>query len=143
MQTAGTPLRQYFARPRVGLDDAGAVLDEQLLRDVADEIVGVGGVMGVVLGGSRASGEHTPASDVDLGLYYRPPLDVVELQVTARRRAGPAATAGRLPGAPDRFTERAHTALAHLGRQPHDLERALALAEQLLADTSAACRAVP
>ena len=33
-------------------------------------LVGVAGVTGVVLGGSRARGDHLPESDVDLGLYY-------------------------------------------------------------------------
>ncbi len=46
------------------------------LRGMAERLTQVGGVVGVVLGGSRARGEHVPESDVDLGLYYRPPLDV-------------------------------------------------------------------
>lgn len=37
-----------------------------------------------LLGGSRARGEHTPESDFDLGLYYRPPLDIDALQDLAR-----------------------------------------------------------
>lgn len=51
-----------------------------------------------MLGGSRASGTHTPDSDVDLGLYYRPPLDVDALGALAREVAGPAATVTQ-PGA--------------------------------------------
>jgi hypothetical protein len=43
----------------------------------------VGGVVGVVLGGSRARGTHRPDSDVDLGLYYRGRLDVASLQALA------------------------------------------------------------
>jgi len=51
----------------------------------------VDGVTGVLLGGSRARGDHTPESDVDLGLYYRPPLDVATLGLLAREVSGPAA----------------------------------------------------
>ncbi|WP_380158992.1 nucleotidyltransferase domain-containing protein [Kineococcus sp. R86509] len=47
---------------------------------VAARLVGITGVVGVTLGGSRARGEHTPDSDVDLGVHYRPPLDVAALQ---------------------------------------------------------------
>ncbi|WP_373368057.1 hypothetical protein [Kineococcus rubinsiae] len=41
------------------------------------------------LGGSRARGEHTPSFNVDLGLYYRPPVDVAALTLLARELAGP------------------------------------------------------
>lgn len=44
-----------------------------------------------MLGGSRARGEHTPESDVDLGLYYRPALDIAALGDLAREVAGPEA----------------------------------------------------
>jgi len=67
------------------------VLDEQRLQGLAAEIVEVEGVVGVALGGSRARGEHTPESDVDLGLYYRQPLSVEALRAVARRVVGPAA----------------------------------------------------
>jgi hypothetical protein len=53
--------------------------------------VEVPGVLGVVLAGSRARRGHTAESDVDLGLYYRPPLDVEALGELARRVAGPQA----------------------------------------------------
>ena len=43
----------------------------------------MGGVTAVMLGGSRARGEELPGSDVDLGLYYRPPLDVAGLRELA------------------------------------------------------------
>jgi len=46
------------------------------LAAIAGRLVGVEGVVGVLLGGSRARGTHHPDSDVDLGVYYRPPLDV-------------------------------------------------------------------
>ncbi|WNV74300.1 nucleotidyltransferase domain-containing protein [Geodermatophilus sp. DSM 44513] len=74
---------------RVGEDDQ--VLGEQRLGNLADHVVGVSGVVGVVLGGSRARGEHTRDSDVDLGLYYRQPLDVDALSALARQLAGPGA----------------------------------------------------
>jgi hypothetical protein len=64
---------------------------------LAERLVTVGGVVGVLLGGSRARGEHHPDSDVDLGVYYRPPLDVDGLGALAREVAGPSATVTR-PG---------------------------------------------
>ena len=45
------------------------------------------GVVGVALGGSRATGTHQPDSDVDLGLYYRAPLDVAALRALAAEAA--------------------------------------------------------
>src|SRR3954451_24531485 len=42
------------------------------LTGMARRLTTAGGVVGVVLGGSRARGDHTAESDVDLGLYYRP-----------------------------------------------------------------------
>ena len=45
------------------------MLGEQRLVNLADRVVEVSGVVGVVLGDSRARGEHTEDSDVDLGLY--------------------------------------------------------------------------
>lgn len=47
------------------------------------------GVVGVMLGGSRARGEHLPESDVDVGLYYRSPLDVPALRALAEQVSGP------------------------------------------------------
>ncbi|WP_369133992.1 nucleotidyltransferase domain-containing protein [Modestobacter sp. I12A-02662] len=52
------------------------MIGEQQLADLAHRLTAVGGVVGVVLGGSRARGTHTATSDVDLGRYYRHPLDV-------------------------------------------------------------------
>jgi predicted nucleotidyltransferase len=65
------------------------VLGDARLHELADRLTGVRGVAGVVLGGSRARGTHTPESDVDLGVYYRPPLDTAALGELARRVAGP------------------------------------------------------
>lgn len=67
-------------------------MDEQT---IADRLVEVPGVVGVALGGSRARGEHLPDSDVDLGLYYRAPLDTAALQ----------ALAGELSDGPTAVTE--------------------------------------
>lgn len=58
--------------------------DDRLLNNLAAQLGQVRGIVGVVLGGSRARGEHTESSDYDLGLYYRQPLDTNAL---ARLRA--------------------------------------------------------
>lgn len=73
-------------------------LDDARIRELAAALVDVPGVAGVLLGGSRARGDHTPESDVDLGLYYRPPLDVDALGALARAVAGPDAEV-TVPGA--------------------------------------------
>ena len=67
------------------------VITQETLQLVADQLVAVDGVQAVLLGGSRARGDHTPDSDFDLGLYYEPPLDVAALQSLARSVAGPEA----------------------------------------------------
>lgn len=65
------------------------------LRELAGMLVEVPGVVAVMLGGSRARGAALPDSDVDLGLYYRPPLDVPRLRelaaAVAEARSGSAA----------------------------------------------------
>ena len=66
-------------------------LTDARLAEVAAQVAGVPGVVGVVLGGSRARGTHTADSDTDLGVYYRGPLDVVALAAVAKRIGGPAA----------------------------------------------------
>jgi hypothetical protein len=58
------------------------------LGEIATSLVGVRGVVGVCLGGSRARGTHRPDSDVDLGLYYRPPLDTDALRALAAQLTG-------------------------------------------------------
>lgn len=55
---------------------------------IADRLTDVDGVVGVCLGGSRARGTHRPDSDVDLGLYYRPPLDTAALRLLASELTG-------------------------------------------------------
>lgn len=67
------------------------MISQDELRVLGQRLCQVDGIVGVLLGGSRARGEHTPESDVDLGLYYRPPLGVGALDDLARDVAGPAA----------------------------------------------------
>jgi Nucleotidyltransferase domain len=66
-------------------------MDDARLTAVADRLSTVPGVVGVVLGGSRARGTHTAESDYDLGVYYRGRLDTARLGALAREVAGPAA----------------------------------------------------
>jgi hypothetical protein len=68
------------------------VLADRTLREMAQQLVAVRGVVAVTLGGSRARGDHTPESDVDIGVYYTRPLDVAGLGEVARSWAGPDAT---------------------------------------------------
>ena len=67
-------------------------LEDGALVDLAARLVEIPGVTGVLLGGSRARGDHTPESDVDLGLYIDRDLDVAALGTLAREVAGPDAT---------------------------------------------------
>ena len=76
----------------------GVVISEERLAELADRVAEVPGVVGVVLGGSRARGDHAEDSDVDLGLYYLPPLDVDALSALACEVAGPGVEVTR-PGA--------------------------------------------
>jgi hypothetical protein len=73
------------------------VLSDDRLIEIASRLSRVPGVIGVVLGGSRAGGTASAQSDVDLGLYYRPPVHVDALAALARAVAGPAASVTR-PG---------------------------------------------
>jgi hypothetical protein len=66
-------------------------MDDRSLTMFGAELVSVGGVVAVVLGGSRARGTHRPDSDVDLGLYYRGKLDVAALRALAAQIADSAA----------------------------------------------------
>ena len=58
------------------------MIDAAFLDLIVQRLASVSGIEGVVLGGSRALGTHTPESDVDLGLYYAPsaPPDLEALQ---------------------------------------------------------------
>ncbi|MFF1503314.1 nucleotidyltransferase domain-containing protein [Streptomyces sp. NPDC058316] len=51
-----------------------------IVEDMAYRLAEVPGVIGVLLGGSRARGEHRPESDWDLGVYYRGGLDLAALR---------------------------------------------------------------
>lgn len=54
----------------------------KLILFIVQQLQQVEGLVGVVLGGSRARGTHTAQSDIDLGLYYRAekPLDLDALR---------------------------------------------------------------
>jgi hypothetical protein len=69
----------------------GALPRPAELAELAERLVAVDGVVAVLLGGSRARGDHTGESDTDLGVYYRPPLDVAGLRSLARAVAEPGA----------------------------------------------------
>lgn len=43
---------------------------EEIINKINEELKGVPGIVGVVLGGSRARGTHHPTSDIDIGIYY-------------------------------------------------------------------------
>ena len=66
-------------------------LTDGRLADLAARLTEVPGVVGVLLGGSRARGTQAPESDTDLGLYYRRPFDTEALGALAQRVAGPSA----------------------------------------------------
>jgi predicted nucleotidyltransferase len=57
----------------------------QFIHAVVDHLKSVQGIAAIALGGSRARGNHTQKSDVDLGIYYKPenPLDLVALNYLA------------------------------------------------------------
>jgi hypothetical protein len=62
---------------------------------MADRLVRVPGIVGVMLGGSRARGTHRPDSDWDLGLYYRGAPDLKALTALAAEvTGGPVEVAG-------------------------------------------------
>jgi hypothetical protein len=65
--------------------------DEVLLDRLVRTLGGVIGVRAIVLGGSRARGEATAASDYDIGLYYEPaaPIDVGALGKAIATLPGP------------------------------------------------------
>jgi Nucleotidyltransferase domain len=66
--------------------------DDALLDRLVRAFGGVPGVRAIVLGGSRARGEATAASDYDIGLYYEPdhPIDIGRLAKAVTTLPGPA-----------------------------------------------------
>lgn len=60
---------------------------EKLIEEIAAKFEGVPGVVGVVLGGSRARGNNRPDSDIDIGIYYDESqrFDVRDIDVIAAR----------------------------------------------------------
>jgi len=57
----------------------------QFIHHVVNHLQTIEGIVAIALGGSRARGNHTPKSDVDLGLYYQPenPPDLLSLNYLA------------------------------------------------------------
>ena len=45
---------------------------QQVINDVSKALESIPGIVGIVLGGSRARGTHRADSDIDIGIY--PPL---------------------------------------------------------------------
>src|SRR5690554_1683151 len=43
---------------------------ENILKRVSEELKDVPGIVGIVLGGSRARGTNSPTADIDIGIYY-------------------------------------------------------------------------
>jgi predicted nucleotidyltransferase len=44
----------------------------QFIDHIVSSLKLIEGITAISLGGSRARGNHTPKSDVDLGIYYNP-----------------------------------------------------------------------
>jgi hypothetical protein len=72
---------------------------DPLLMSIVPSLAEVPGVVGIVLGGSRAKGTATEASDFDLGLYYGPDeaLDTEHLLATVRGLVDDPASAAVTP----------------------------------------------
>lgn len=43
---------------------------QNILNEINKELNGIPGIVGIVLGGSRARGTNQPTSDIDIGIYY-------------------------------------------------------------------------
>lgn len=74
---------------RKELDTGASVLPRLAAMDaMAKELAQVPGIIGVMLGGSRARGTHRADSDWDLGVYYRGEPDLVALEALATEVTG-------------------------------------------------------
>lgn len=65
-----------------------------IIENMAGQLARVPGVVGVMLGGSRARGEERPGSDWDIGVYYRGGLDLDALRTLAGPEAEVAGPGG-------------------------------------------------
>ncbi|BCK67311.1 hypothetical protein Srufu_012640 [Streptomyces libani subsp. rufus] len=71
------------------MDTGAALLLRLTVMDaIAAKIAQVPGIVGVMLGGSRARGTHRPDSDWDLGVYYRGAPDLAALEALAAEVTG-------------------------------------------------------
>lgn len=43
---------------------------ENILNKISSELKNIPGIVGIVLGGSRARGTNLPNADIDIGIYY-------------------------------------------------------------------------
>lgn len=73
------------------------VISDSTIRNMAESLIDVDGVIGVVLGGSRARRTHLPTSDVDLGIYYLETFDRPALSRLIARWTGQPGEVG-VPG---------------------------------------------
>ncbi len=57
-----------------------------LLEELTDQLSHISGIAAVALGGSFASGQNQPASDLDIGLYYfeNHPFSIIDIRELAR-----------------------------------------------------------
>ncbi|WP_425320450.1 nucleotidyltransferase domain-containing protein [Paenibacillus campinasensis] len=55
-----------------------------VIDQICQELEGINGIVGVVLGGSRARGTHHSHSDIDIGIYYE---DAASLDIAAINKA--------------------------------------------------------
>lgn len=62
----------------------------RLLNDIVDDLKKVKNMAAIVLGGSHASGQAHPTSDLDIGIYYfnDKPFDLDEIKTIAKKYSG-------------------------------------------------------
>lgn len=64
------------------------MISGERIAEIAARLVALPSVVGVVVGGSRARGDHLPTSDVDLGVYYEGTIDTAGLADLAQSLTG-------------------------------------------------------